>query len=533
MSKITFWSFARHFAVNFLIYLGIKLEPISKMCRKDKTMALPLSTNCLSAKPENEEGSSVQLCEYTNFEPDVSTSGRKNENVAFSRPGAENGKKVYSRFPAAAGVEPSSPQWSAKSIGSYFQKIGSFARLTPEDEITIAKKMESAENEILRILLHSPVTIAHIIDLGHRIKTGKQAAGKILMHIHRRGQPVTLKEKIDLFKKTTRQLSKLQAREKADLEKLAAKGVKPDEKRCLAAKQNRRDQQMFNILKTWRFEPCVIDEIEKKIRGQTSAEFRGPKLHHLLSQVQVSRAMADAARSQLINANLRLVVSIAKKHTQRGLHIIDLIQEGNIGLIKAANRYEYRRGTRFSTCATWWIRQAILRVIYNQSRTIRLPIHIRDQYRKLKKTSDRRQAKKNGAGNLEEIVGSSRMSSDEVERILAITGEPISLDAPFNSEENRHMGEMVEDSEQLDPFEAAVNVNLAVQTRKVLALLTPREEKVLRMRFGIGEKKDHTLDEISRNFKITRERIRQIEAQALRKLQRSKYRHNLKSFLIP
>jgi RNA polymerase primary sigma factor len=243
--------------------------------------------------------------------------------------------------------------------------------------------------------------------------------------------------------------------------------------------------------------------------------------------------MANAARSELINANLPLVVSIAKRYTQRGLHLIDLIQEGNIGLIKAANRYEYRRGTRFSTCATWWIRQAILRAIYNQSRTIRLPIHIRDRYRKLKKTSDRVQAKKNGNGKSEEIIGSSGMSADEVERILAITGEPISLDAPSNSEETRYVGDMIEDRKLANPFEAAVNLNLAVQTRKVLALLTPREEKVLRMRFGIGEKKDHTLDEISRDFKITRERIRQIEARALQKLQRSKYRHSLKSFLTP
>jgi RNA polymerase primary sigma factor len=481
-------------------------------------MAVPLSINYLSTKPEKEEDSSVQLCEYKNFEPEIDTFGRKNESIAFSRADAGTGKKAYSRFPATAGVEPSSPQWTAKSISSYFQKIGSFARLTPEDETAIAKKMESAENEVLQALLHSPVTIAHIIDLGHRIKTGKQAVGKILMHIHRRGQAVTLKEKIDLFQKTTRQLGKLHAEEKTDLEKLAASGLEPDEKQCLEAKQNRR----------------MIDEIEKQIRKrQTSSESRGPKPRRLLSQVQASRSMADAARSQLINANLRLVVSIAKKHTQRGLHLIDLIQEGNIGLIKAANRYEYRRGTRFSTCATWWIRQAILRAIYNQSRTIRLPIHIRDQYRKFKKTSERMRVKKNGNGNIEEIIGSSGMSGDEVERILAITGEPISLDAPFNPEENRYGGDMIEDSEQLNPFESAVSVNLAVQTRKILALLTPREEKVLRMRFGIGEKKDHTLDEISRDFKITRERIRQIEVRALKKLQCSNYRHNLKPFLTP
>jgi RNA polymerase primary sigma factor len=278
----------------------------------------------------------------------------------------------------------------------------------------------------------------------------------------------------------------------------------------------------------------VIDDIEKEIRErQACSGSRDPKLARLLSRVQVSRKMADAARSELINANLRLVVSIAKRYTQRGLHLIDLIQEGNIGLIKAANRYEYRRGTRFSTCATWWIRQAILRAIYNQSRTIRLPIHIRDQYRKLKKASDRMQAEKNRNGNSEELFGSSGMSADEIERIMAITGEPISLDAPSNSEETRYVGDMIADSELLNPHDAAVNLNLAVQTRKVLALLTPREEKVLRMRFGIGEKKDHTLDEISHDFKITRERIRQIEARALQKLQRSKYSRNLRSFIDP
>ena len=497
-------------------------------------MAIPLSINCLSAKPEKEQDSSAPLSEYTNFEPDADAFGRKKENIAFSRADHGTEKKVYNGFPAAAGIESASVQRTAKSISSYFQKIGGFARLTPEDEIAIARKMESAENEVLEALLHSSVTIAHIIDLGLEIKTGKRAAGKVLMHIHRRGQPVALKEKIDLFQKTTRQLRKLQAAQKADLEKMVAKGMKPGEKRRLEAKQNRRDQQMFSLLKDWRFEPCIIDDIEKRIRErQTSTGASGSEPRRLLSQVRVCRSRADAARSELINANLRLVVSIAKKHTQRGLHLIDLIQEGNIGLIKAANRYEYRRGTRFSTCATWWIRQAILRAIYNQSRTIRLPIHIRDQYRKIKKDSARMQSKKNGDSNIQQIIGSSGMSGAEIERILAITGEPVSLDAPFNAEENRYVSDMIEDSEQQNPFESTVNVNLAVQTRKILALLTPREEKVLRMRFGIGEKKDHTLDEISRDFKITRERIRQIEAQALKKLQRSKYRHSLKSFLIP
>jgi RNA polymerase sigma factor (sigma-70 family) len=495
-------------------------------------MATPLSINCFSANPEKEAHSSVQLSKYKNFKPDVDALRRKHKNMACRRAGPGAGKKVCPGF-SATGFESSSRQSTAPSNSSYFHKIGSFARLTPAEEIAIAKEMESAENEILQKLLHSPVTSAHMIDLDLKIKSGKLPAGKVLMHIHRRGQPVTLREKIDLFQKTTRRLRKLLAAEKADIEKLGAKGVKPDEKRHLEAKQDRRGQQKFNLLKDWRFEPCVFDDIEKKIREQhTSAGTGGPKPHRLLSQVQMCRSEAEAARSQLINANLRLVVCMAKKHTRRGLHLIDLVQEGNIGLIKAANRYEYRRGTRFSTCATWWIRQAMLRAIYNQSRTIRLPIHIRDQYRKLKKVSQQTRSKKNGDSQAE-IDGSHGMSGDEIERIMAITGEPVSLDAPFNSAENRSVGDLIEDRDRQNPFEATVNVNLAVQTRKILALLTPREEKVLRMRFGIGEKKDHTLDEISRDFNITRERIRQIEAQALRKLQHSKYRYSLKSFLTP
>jgi RNA polymerase sigma factor (sigma-70 family) len=530
MSKITFWSSARHAAVNFLIYSGFKL----KYAAEGKTMTILLSINCFMAKPKDEECQFARFCDDADIESGAGAPGNKKENVVFSRVEAGNGNQFYSRFSAEAVIEPSNPQWPATPISSYFQKIGSVARLKPDAEIAIARKMESAENKILRALLQSPITIAHMIDLDRRMKTRRRAAGKILMHIHRRGQAVSLQDKIDLFQKTTRQLEKLDNALKSGRVKLAAGGVRAAEKLRLDAKLNRQGQQMFNLLKTWRFEPCVIADIEKEIREQQSSSgSRDPKLARILSQVQVSRTMADAARSELINANLRLVVSIAKRYTQRGLPFIDLIQEGNIGLIKAANRYEYRRGTRFSTCATWWIRQAILRAIYNQSRTIRLPIHIRDQYRKLKKTSERMRAKKNGTGESKEIHGISGISGEEAERILAIAAEPISLDAPSNSRETRYVGDMIEDRELLDPFESAVNLNLAVQTRKVLALLTPREEKVLRMRFGIGEKKDHTLDEISHDFKITRERIRQIEVQALQKLQRSKYRHSLKSFLYP
>jgi RNA polymerase primary sigma factor len=248
-------------------------------------------------------------------------------------------------------------------------------------------------------------------------------------------------------------------------------------------------------------------------------------------EVEAGRAKVNAHRSKLIKANLRLVASIARRYTQRGLSLIDLIQEGNIGLIKAANRFEYRRGTRFSTCATWWIRQAILRAIYNQARTIRLPIHIRDKYRQLQKTTHSIGAGNNGNGHIAKVADRIGMPCGEVDRILAIAGEPLSLDAPLNSEATRFLGDVIEDANLMDPLTFVANRNLAEETRKVLAVLTPREEKVLRMRFGIGEKTDHTLYEISRKFDLSRERIRQIEARALRKLQQSKYSRNLKTLI--
>ena len=447
---------------------------------------------------------------------------------------AEHGKNNLKRAAAGSIIGPSDRQSFADPVSSYFQKIALFARLKPKDEIAIAKKIESGENEILSALLRSPGAVKPILDLGRRIKTGKQAAGKILMHIQRRGEPVSTQDKIDSFLKTIRQLEKLHAAAKTARVKLAAAGLKPDEKQRLEEKLNQQGNQMFSLLKDWRFEPCMIDEIEKEVRERQSCSGSSdPLRQRALAQIEISRAKANRLRSKLIKANLRLVVSIAKRYTQRGLSLIDLIQEGNIGLIRAVNRYEYRRGTRFSTCAVWWIRQAILRAIYNQSRTIRLPIHIRERYLLLKKTSDRLPATKNGNGDIEELSDRSGMSGIEVERILAIAGEPISLDAPSNSKENRCVADTIEDIKLPNPFESAVNFNLAVQTRKALALLTPREEKVLRMRFGIGEKKDHTLEEISRDFKITRERIRQIEAQALRKLQQSKYSRNLRSFIDP
>lgn len=430
--------------------------------------------------------------------------------------------------------QSSETDWVTKPIARYFQNIGRFTRLSPEDEIAIAKAIEQAELEVLQAILKSEIAADYLIDFGDRIAIGQMAPSKILINIHKRGDRVADKEKIDSFLKTTRQLGQLHADAKACRADLLAPGLKPDQRRSLQAILNRRIDQMFDLLKRWRFEPCVVDDILKEIRErEVSSGPRDQMRRRTLTQIALSRARANSHRSQLIKANLRLVVSIARRFTQRGLSLIDLIQEGNIGLIRAVNRYEYRRGTRFSTCAAWWIRQAVLRAIYNQARTIRLPIHIRERYRKIQKTANSMRAGNNGNGNIEELADRTRMPFDEVDRILAISGEPLSLDAPLNSQATLFLGDAIEAGEVKDPFKFVVSRSLAEKTRKVLAVLTPREEKILRMRFGIGEKKDHTLGEISREFDLSRERIRQIEARALQKLQHSKYSRNLRTFIDP
>jgi RNA polymerase primary sigma factor len=426
--------------------------------------------------------------------------------------------------------EFSDPDWVTQPMTRYLQNIGCYARLSPQEEIDIAKAIEQAELEVLRALLTSEIAVDGLIDLGLQIENGQRAPSKILKHVRQRGDQLADKQKIDSFLKTTRELGRMHAAAKADRTRLLAAGLQPDRREPLQARLDRRMDQMFNLLKQWRFEPCVVDDIEKKIQDRIASSGSRDR-SRTLTRITLSRARFDAHRSKLVKANLRLVVSIARRYTQRGLSLIDLIQEGNIGLIRAANRYEYRRGTRFSTCAVWWIRQAILRAIYNQARTIRLPIHIRERYRKIQKTAKSLRVGKNGDDNIQELADRSGIPFDEVDRILAIAGEPLSLDAPLNSRATRFLGDAVEASDLKDPFMVVAGRNLAEQTRKVLSVLTPREEKILRMRFGIGEKTDHTLDEISQAFDLTRERIRQIEARALQKLQRSKYSRSLRAFI--
>jgi RNA polymerase primary sigma factor len=274
------------------------------------------------------------------------------------------------------------------------------------------------------------------------------------------------------------------------------------------------------------------DDILKKIgRLEEEAGLPIEELKRIHDTLTIGERKADQAKSELVEANLRLVVSIAKKYTNRGLQFLDLIQEGNIGLMKAVDKFEYRRGYKFSTYATWWIRQAITRAIADQARTIRIPVHMIETINKLIRTSRLLVQQLGREPTPEEIAIKMELPVDKVRKVLKIAKEPISLETPIGEEEDSYLGDFIEDKKIINPAEAVMNINLSEQTRKVLATLTPREEKVLRMRFGIGEKSDHTLEEVGQDFFVTRERIRQIEAKALRKLRHPSRAKLLKAFV--
>ena len=347
----------------------------------------------------------------------------------------------------------------------------------------------------------------------------------------------TINRVVIKFKNLVNRMGSLRKRIKDGIEKTFSKDVatmverlkliETNEKELI--KMTRETGHSYGKFRTYTITAQEAEVRLKRLHFDTEMNFRW--IQETYTAIWKGEREADAAKSELVEANLRLVVSIAKKYTNRGLQFLDLIQEGNIGLMKAVDKFEYRRGYKFSTYATWWIRQAITRAIADQARTIRIPVHMIETINKLVRTQRMLIQELGREATPEEIADKMDMPVDKVRKVLKIAKEPISLETPVGEEEDSHLGDFIEDKKVINPAEAIVNLNLAEQTRRVLSTLTPREEKVLRMRFGIGEESDHTLEEVGQDFNVTRERIRQIEAKALRKLRHPSRSNKLKTFV--
>jgi len=517
----------------------------------------------------------------------------------------QNITKTKTKKVAAApkATESAMPDYGSVTdpVKMYLREMGLVTLLSREGEVEIAKKIEAGEQDVLKALLETTIGVDFILDLGRRIESMLLRPKHVLRDVDEGDTYQDEFVQIETFMKTVKGIAEIHEENMGFREKLfdGSSKLKPEEQRRIRRCISRRNQKIFDMLKEWRLEGSVIDQLEADIRNLirwfdamnrvitgTAEAFNLPVatfrenltaksrfikvtskqcdlmrkeleaiyahvsdtqnqiltreneikansriLKRILSNVDEGRARAKLAKSELIKANLRLVVSIAKKYTNRGLQFLDLIQEGNIGLMKAVDKFEYRRGYKFSTYATWWIRQAITRAIADQARTIRIPVHMIETINKLIRTSRYLVQEMGREPRPEEIAEKMEIPLDKVRKVLKIAREPISLETPIGEEEDSHLGDFIEDKKFMLPSDAAVSLNLAEQTRKVLATLTPREEKVLRMRFGIGEKADHTLEEVGQDFTVTRERIRQIEAKALRKLRHPTRSRKLKSFI--